>query len=139
TPEQSVAAGNKLYVANSGGHDAVVSGGTYDNTVSVIDPIQLTEERKIKVADNVTGLFYDGFGHVLASSVDIFITFPELLKPGRLHVIQTANDQVDTLNFGAQLMAMGPNRTVYLTKSENPEASPSLFKLNMENLELTEF
>lgn len=47
-PDGITAAGNKLYVSNSGG----LSFPQYDSTVSVIDPVRFTELKKIKVDAN---------------------------------------------------------------------------------------
>lgn len=62
-PEEMVIAGNKLYVANSGGYRVP----NYDNTVSVIDLETFKEVKKITVAINLhrmridrNGLIYKG-------------------------------------------------------------------------------
>lgn len=129
TPEQVVEAEGKIYVANSGWHDFVFSGGKHDNTVSVIDPVSLTETKKIKIADNVTQLLNDGNGHVLASSADIYsVADYSLIKAGKLHVIHTSDLQVDTLDFGIQLMATAGDEPVYVLSSA--QGSPSLFTLS---------
>lgn len=50
-PEDICLSNNKLYITNSGGLDFNTPIG-YDNTVSVIDPITMTQTKKIMVGDN---------------------------------------------------------------------------------------
>ena len=63
-PEEMVIAGDKLYVANSGGYRAP----NYDRTVSVIDLNSFTEIKKIDVAINLHRLELDRYGNIWVSS-----------------------------------------------------------------------
>ena len=63
-PEEMVIAGNKLYVANSGGYRVP----NYDRTVSVIDLTTFTEIKKIDVAINLHRLELDRYGNIYVSS-----------------------------------------------------------------------
>lgn len=62
-PEEIAIAGNKLYVANSGGYTPQ----NYDNTISVINLATMTEERKITVAPNPHRLQKDHLGQLWVS------------------------------------------------------------------------
>jgi hypothetical protein len=66
-PEQIVAVGGKLYVANSGGMDFDSPVG-YDKTVSVIDIPTFAETKKIEVVQNPVGLLADSEGDVYVLS-----------------------------------------------------------------------
>ena len=63
-PEEMAVADGKLYVANSGGYRQPV----YDNTVSVVDIATMTEERQIRVADNLHRVRKDRYGQLWVSS-----------------------------------------------------------------------
>ena len=63
-PEEIIAIGNKLYVANSGGYRKP----NYDTTVSVIDLDSFTEIKKIEVAVNLHRLEADNYGNLYVSS-----------------------------------------------------------------------
>lgn len=63
-PEEMVIAGNKLYVANSGGYRFP----NYDNTVSVIDLETFEEIQKIEVAINLHRMEIDKNGYIYVSS-----------------------------------------------------------------------
>ena len=66
-PEEMAVADGKLYVANSGGYNAL-NGADYDRTVSVIDLASFREERKIDVAPNLFRLRADRHGQLWVSS-----------------------------------------------------------------------
>ena len=66
-PEEMAVVDGKLYVANSGGYNAL-HGQDYDRTVSVIDLATFREERKIDVAPNLFRLRADRHGQLWVSS-----------------------------------------------------------------------
>ena len=66
-PEEMAIVDGKLYVANSGGYNAI-QGKEYDWTVSVVDLNTFTEERKITVAPNLFRLRADRHGQLWVSS-----------------------------------------------------------------------
>lgn len=63
-PEEMVIAGDKLYVANSGGYRVP----DYDHTVSVIDLASFKETQKIDVAPNLHRMELDAYGRIWVSS-----------------------------------------------------------------------
>lgn len=63
-PEEMVIAGNKLYVANSGGYRVP----NYDNTISVIDLETFEEIKKITVAINLHRMRIDRDGWIYVTS-----------------------------------------------------------------------
>lgn len=63
-PEEMVIAGNKLYVANSGGYRVP----DYDRTVSVIDLTTFREIKKIDVAPNLHRMQLDPYGFIWAAT-----------------------------------------------------------------------
>ncbi len=90
-PDELEIAGNKIYVANSGGYMFP----NYENTVSVIDINSFTETKRIKVAINLHRLRADNHGNLWVSSRgDYYYT------PSRLYWIDTHADRlVDSLNI----------------------------------------
>ena len=68
-PEEMAVVDGKLYVANSGGYQPLMSPSQpYDRTVSVIDLKTFTEERRIDVAPNLHRLRSDRYGQLWVSS-----------------------------------------------------------------------
>ena len=67
-PEGLAFAGGKLYVANSGGYQA---NGSYEKTLSVIDPASFTVTGTIEVADNLKSLISDDQGILWATTYGI--------------------------------------------------------------------
>ena len=68
-PEEMAVVDGKLYVANSGGYQPLMSPSQpYDRTVSVIDLKTFTEERRIDVAPNLHRLRSDCYGQLWVSS-----------------------------------------------------------------------
>ena len=66
-PDELVVSGGKIYVANSGGYQAVQGQG-YDNRVSVIDLATFTHERDIEVAPNLSLIRTDRHGRLWVAS-----------------------------------------------------------------------
>jgi hypothetical protein len=89
-PEQIVVAGDKLYVANSGGMDFDSPVG-YDKTVSVIDIPGFTETRKIEVVQNPVNLAADSAGDVYVVSMGDYSHPPVLQR------ISAADNSVSTI------------------------------------------
>src|SRR5690606_35009102 len=136
TPEHIVTLGDKLYVANSGSGDAI-TGGDYDNTISVINPNSLNEEAKIVVADNVYHLFTDG-KELFANTMDVYeAVWPEsvLAQPLKLYKINTSEKKVEkTFEFGVLLMDFYQNGAVFI--SNNLEAgNTDLYSMALSSLE----
>ncbi|MCC8088697.1 MAG: YncE family protein [Rikenellaceae bacterium] len=90
-PEELVVAGDKLYVANSGGYRFP----DYDNTVSVIDLNTFEEKKKIEVAVNLHRLQLDNYGNLWVSSRGDYYG-----SESKTFVIDTNTDAVtDTLHL----------------------------------------
>jgi YVTN family beta-propeller protein len=89
-PEQMTIVGNRLYVANSGGLDAV-----NDNTVSVVDLASFTETKKIEVIVNPVGVSSDKNGNVFVVSNGNYYDILNTVQR-----INTATDEVSVLFNG---------------------------------------
>ena len=78
-PEGIVIKNSKIYVANSGGLNFM---NGYDNTVSVIDALTFTEEKRIEVGVNPANLQADSQGNIYVSVLgnysDILPTFKQI-------------------------------------------------------------
>ncbi len=95
-PEEMAVVGNKLYVANSGGYEAL-QGRDYDHTVSVVDLESFTEEHRIDVAPNLFRLRADSHGQLWVSSRGDYGGHPSrlfLLRPSANGEMEKA-DSVD--------------------------------------------
>jgi DNA-binding beta-propeller fold protein YncE len=108
-PEEMAVAGNKLYVANSGGY----SPPNYERTVSVIDLNTFVRIRDIDVAINLHRLKADAYGDLYVSSrgdnFDI---------PSKLFVIDTKTDAVKkTFDIACGNLAIAGD-TAYVIGSE---------------------
>ena len=66
-PEEMAIIGKKLYVANSGGYQAMTGQG-YESTVSVVNLATMQEERAIEVAMNLHRVKADHFGQLWVTS-----------------------------------------------------------------------
>ena len=108
-PEEMVIAGNKLYVANSGGYRVP----NYDNTVSVIDLETFKEVKKITVAINLHRMRIDRIGLIYVTSRGDYYNVHS-----NTYVINTLNDMVEsTLNFPAsELYLCGDSLYSYSTE-----------------------
>lgn len=84
-PEEMVIAGDKLYVANSGGYRVP----DYDRTVSVVDLGSFTEVKKIDIAPNLHRMELDQWGQIWVSSRG-----DRKSVPSRLYVIDSSADEV---------------------------------------------
>lgn len=84
-PEELVAVGEKLYVANSGGY----SPPNYETTLSVIDLTSFIEESRIEVAPNLHRLKADNYGDLYVSSRGDYYDIPS-----RLYVVDTESNKV---------------------------------------------
>ncbi|NSL90706.1 YncE family protein [Chitinophaga sp. Mgbs1] len=84
-PEQMAIAGNKLYVANSGGYNPK----NYERTVSVIDLDTQQELKRIDVAINLHRIVADKYGDLYVTSRGDYYDIPS-----RLYVIDTKTDLV---------------------------------------------
>lgn len=131
SPEQIVASGNRLYVANSGWAD-VLSGGEYDNRLFVINPTDYSTESPIVVSDNLTHVFADGKGTVYAGTSDIFdpTDWNIIEKPSRLYKINTATRAMEELDFGANFMAFSQNMAYMMSYNYEP-GKESLLEMDL--------
>lgn len=133
TPEQIVVANNKLYVAHSGSND-YFGGGAYDNRVFVIDPIQLSVQKEIEVADNLFFLYSDGKGYVYAGTQDIFnSTWDQVVLPSKLYRLNSSADAVDKeFDFGGLQMAFSNNAAyVVSTNYQNENGVYNLLEMDL--------
>jgi DNA-binding beta-propeller fold protein YncE len=90
-PDELEIAGNKIYVANSGGYMFP----NYEHTVSVIDLETFTETGRIAVARNLHRLRADRYGNLWVSSRGDYYD-----QPSRLYWIDTQDDRLtDSLDI----------------------------------------
>lgn len=112
-PEEMVVAGNKLYVANSGGYMAP----NYDNTVSVIDLDQFKVVKTITAGINLHRMEKDRYGNIYVSSRGDYGKIPS-----RTYVISTATDKVvETLDLlpNSGMAVCGDSLYVYSSEWSN--------------------
>ena len=89
-PDELEIAGNKIYVANSGGYMFP----NYESTVSVIDIHTFSETKRIEVARNLHRLRADRHGNLWVSSRGDYYD-----QPSRLYWVDTKTDAlVDSIN-----------------------------------------
>lgn len=109
-PEEMAIAGDKLYVANSGGYRVP----HYDRTVSVIDLNTFKEVKKIDVAVNLHRLELDRYGNIYVSSRgDYYDT------PSKTYVIDSKTDEVtDVMHLlpNSNMTIAGDSLYVYSTE-----------------------
>lgn len=92
-PEQLIVAGNKLYVANSGGY----SPPNYEKTVSVINLDTRQEIRRIEAGINLHRMALDAYGDLYVTSRGDYYDVPS-----KIFVIDTHTDQLkQTLDIAA--------------------------------------
>lgn len=108
-PEEMVIAGNKLYVANSGGYRVP----NYDKTVSVIDLETFTEIKKIDVAINLHRLELDRYANIWVSSRGDYYDVPS-----KTFIIDSRVDKLtDSLDLANSNMSRrGDSLYVYSTE-----------------------
>ncbi len=112
-PEEMAVAGNKLYVANSGGYMAP----NYDNTVSVIDLSQFKVVKTITAGINLHRMAKDRFGNIYVSSRGDYSSIPS-----KTFVISTATDEVvETLDLlpNSGMAVCGDSLYVYSAEWSN--------------------
>lgn len=103
-PDELDIVDDKLYVANSGGYQAMQGKG-YDWTVSVIDLNTFTEERKIRVAPNLFRLRADSRGRVWVASRGDRMGIPSRLyllerdKDGQMQLADSVKTRVTDFAF----------------------------------------
>ncbi len=85
-PDELVVSQGKLYVANSGGYQAVQGKG-YDNRVSVVDLATFTHEADIEVAPNLSLIRTDRQGRLWVASRGDYGT-----TPSRLYWLERGSD-----------------------------------------------
>lgn len=110
-PEEMVIAGNKLYVANSGGYKI----GDYDHTVSVVDLDTFKEVKKIDVGINLHRMELDRFGYIWVSSRGDYYEN----ERSKTYVIDTRTDKVvETLHLlpNSNMARSGDSLFVYGTE-----------------------
>lgn len=110
-PEGIIVAGNKLYVANSGGLNWE---NGYDNTVSVINIASFTEEKKIVVGTNPGMIQTDSQGDVYLSIIGNYFD-----EPGTFKMIRSGNNSVETIDGIAapQRFVISDNKAYIITGS----------------------
>lgn len=108
-PEEMVIAGNKLYVANSGGYRVP----NYDKTLSVIDLETFAEIKKIEVGINLHRQELDRYGNIWVSSRGNYRD-----TPSKTFVIDSKMDKVtDTLDLpNSNMTRCGDSLYVYSTE-----------------------
>jgi YVTN family beta-propeller protein len=133
TPEQLVASGDKIFVANSGWADYLFNGGEHDNTVSVIDGNTLKVIKTIEVAPNVDRIYTDNKGYVYVNSETIYDVWPSILHPSRLYVINVNTLRVEKkFDFGAEFMAFYKDRAYLFTK-DDPSGETRFLDMNTKD------
>lgn len=97
-PEQMAIAGDKLFVANSGGFTYPV----FDSTVSVVDLVSYTETYKIKVGKNPGAITADNAGNIYVGCTGNYNdVLPTLVKINAFTnaIIKTVNMPVGKIRF----------------------------------------
>ncbi|MCM1067508.1 MAG: YncE family protein [Muribaculaceae bacterium] len=122
-PEEMEVIDDYMYVANSGGYRAPA----YDNTVSVVQMIDLKQVRQIPVDINLHRLKKDRYGKLWVSSRGDYMT-----RPSRLYVLgRKASTQqmavTDTIAVACSNMAIkGDSLYYYATEWNNFTASNTI-------------
>lgn len=127
SPEQLTTTNGKIYVANSGWRDAL-NGGTYDNHISVVNPTTLTIEKDIVVAENISAIAADTTKNVLYVNASAIYSGSQISKPSKLFIVNTANDQVEGMSFGAEKIVVIPQvKKAYLVSSNRTNDGKNTF------------
>lgn len=127
TPEQMAIANGKLYVANSGGLDFP----NYDNTVSVVDLVTMTEIKKITVVENPRAVVADQYGDVYVLSTGNYDNIESSLA-----TIDSKTDLVKTkVDFSVGSMVVNGDY-MYITASDS---KIKVFNMKSEKVEKENF
>ena len=113
-PEELTILNGKLFVANSGGYNAMQGLG-YDHTVSVINLNSFTEENKIEVAPNLFRLRTDRYGQIWVTSRGIE---GDDSHPGRLFVLD-GTQVVGQVDLPVSDLAFRGDSLCYLATGNN--------------------
>ena len=109
-PEEMVIAGNKLYVANSGGYRVP----NYDRTVSGHRPDDLNRNKKDRRGLNLHRLELDRYGNIYVSSRgDYYDT------PSKTYVIDSRTDEV------TDILHLLPNSNMTLAATRSMSTAPN--------------
>ena len=126
-PERLAIAGNKLYVANSGGLDWDTEVG-YDKTVSVVDLVSFTETKKIEVVLNPTEVESDNAGNVYVISKGDYVNVPNTLQK-----INTQTDDVSIVSGIDGTVFAAAGNTLYSIYSQWGVAEILYYSYNTTN------
>jgi hypothetical protein len=110
-PEQIKIAGEKLYVANSGG----MNYPNYGKTLSVLNPVTMDVMSEVTVADNPIYLEADSKGFLYVVSMGNYNDVPSCLQ-----IVNTNNESVQKLELEGitpSFIAKGPGNALYLVSS----------------------
>jgi len=110
-PEQIKIAGEKLYVANSGG----MNYPNYGKTLSVLNPVTMDVMSEVKVSDNPVYLESDSRGNLYVISMGNYNDVPSCLQ-----IVNPNNDSVQKLELEGitpTFIAKGPGNALYLVSS----------------------
>lgn len=114
-PEQIKIAGEKLYVANSGG----MNYPNYGKTLSVLNPVTMDVMSEVKVSDNPVYLESDSRGNLYVISMGNYNDVPSCLQ-----IVNPNNDSVQKLELEGitpTFIAKGPGNALYLVSSSYDE------------------
>lgn len=141
SPEQLTATNGKIYVTNSGWKD-VQNGGSYDNRLSVINPSSFSVEKNITVANNINTISADTVKNILYVNAAAIYEGNNIASPSKLYVINTTNDDIKPLNFGAEsidVVGLNDIRQAYLISSNYAEGKSSVLIMDLDNQQVQQF
>ncbi|MFC6100691.1 YncE family protein [Olivibacter domesticus] len=139
SPEQLTAISGKIYVANSGWREAS-NGGDYDDRISVVNASSLTVENSITVAENIQTIAADTTQNVLyVNAAPTYSSQP--VKPSKLYVVNTANNQITPMNFGAEDIAVVPEtkQAYMISRNYNNSEKATCLLMNLTNQTVQNF
>lgn len=124
-PEEMAVVDGKLYVANSGGYQPLMSPSQpYDRTVSVIDLQTFTEEQRIDVAPNLHRLRSDRYGQLWVSSRGDYTSE----YPSRLYLLAKSADgqmqKADSIDVPISDMALRGDSLCFVGVSYDNQWNP---------------
>lgn len=146
SPEQLAATNGKIYVANSGWKDAATSG--YDNRISVVNPNSFAVEKSITVAENISTIAADTIKNMLyVNAAAIYNADNEITSPSKLYTVNTSNDEVKPLNFGAEVIYVLAAKTnnggtfgmAYMISSNYTDGKQACLMMNLDNQQIQTF